>query len=97
VGFASLVDRVAVKVGRERRLSKLDVYAVVEAFEEELFDEIRARKRAAWPGRGVFRVVRRKARNIANPSTGERMRLPPSIGISFRAGKAEKERLHGSL
>lgn len=90
VGFAALVDRVAVRL---QRFQKLQVQEVVEAFAEELFAEIRRKGRAHWPGRGVFRVTRRKSRSIVNPQTGKRMRLPKTLGISFRAAKAEKERL----
>lgn len=92
-GFAALVDRVAVKVGNARRLTKADAAALIDAFADELFATLRKTKRLTWPRRGTFYVKRRKARTISNPITRERMRLPAGIGIGFRAAKAEKERL----
>lgn len=95
-GFGAVVDRVAVKIGREYFwLSKLDVARVVEAFADELFATVRKDGTLTWPKRGTFYVKRRKARRISNPQTGKPMRLPPSIGMGFRACKAEKERLRG--
>jgi DNA-binding protein HU-beta len=96
-GFAAIVDRVATMVGLARGLSKQDSFAIVEAFGEELFTTLRRKKRVNWPGRGTFRVTKRKARDVTNPQTRETMRLPASIGIGFRAAKAEKERLREPL
>lgn len=89
-GFGALIDRVAVRIGK---LSKLEVRLVVDVFGDELFGEVRTKGHITWPGRGSFRKTKRKARNVANPQTGEKMRLPRAIGIGFRASKAEKERL----
>lgn len=95
-GFAAVVDRTAVKIGQDNWwISKLDVRKVIDAFGEELFAAVRKSGHLTWPKRGSFYVKRRKARRIANPQTGVPMKLPASIGMGFRAAKAEKARLRG--
>lgn len=90
-GFGALLERVAVRIGK---LQKLEVKLVVDTFADELFAAVRQAGSISWPGRGTLRLTRRKARDIAHPQTREKMRLPASLGIGFRAAKAEKERLH---
>lgn len=47
--------------------------------------------------RGIFEVVDKKARNIANPSTWEIMRIKPQRTVKFRASKSLKWKEEGKL
>lgn len=42
-------------------------------------------------GFGVFRVVRRAAREGLNPRTGEKIQIPAKVAPKFRAAKQLKE------
>lgn len=42
-------------------------------------------------GFGTFETRRRKARMGRNPQTGEKIRIPASTAVSFRAGKGLKD------
>jgi DNA-binding protein HU-alpha len=42
-------------------------------------------------GFGMFKISRRKARDGINPKTGQKMRIPASKSVGFKAGKTIKE------
>ena len=44
-------------------------------------------------GFGTFRIVKRAQRKGRNPQTGEEIKIKASKSVSFKAGKALKEKL----
>lgn len=58
------------------------VHAVICA----ISDELAKGKDVQIVGFGSFRVMRRKARNGRNPSTGESMKIPAKKVVKFRPG-----------
>lgn len=83
----ALVDAIASKTD----LSKKDVEAVIEAFEEKVTEEIRQGNKVTLTGFGTFRISDRAAREGINPQTKEKIQIPAMKVPKFTAGKALKE------
>ena len=83
----ALVDGIAGKTD----LSKKDIEAVIEAFEEKVTEEIRQGNKVTLTGFGTFRVSDRAAREGINPQTKEKIQIPAMRVPKFTAGKALKE------
>ncbi len=64
---------------------------VVEAFLDIILKALSRGEDVAFPGFGVFRVVKRAARMGVNPKTGEKIQIAASTKPKFRAGKLLKE------
>jgi len=65
--------------------------AVVEAVFDTILKTLSRGEEVAIPGFGVFRVVKRAAREGRNPMTGEKIQIKASVKPKFRAAKALKE------
>lgn len=83
----ALVDAIASKTD----LSKKDVEAVLEAFEEKVTEEIRQGNKVTMTGFGTFRVSDRAAREGINPQTKAKITIPAMKVPKFTAGKSLKE------
>ena len=86
---AEVIDAMARHLGS----SKAEAERALAAFTESVTEGLIADGDVAILGFGTFRISRRKARMGTNPQTGERIQIPASIGVAFRAGKALKDRL----
>jgi nucleoid DNA-binding protein len=73
--------------------SRADAERALDAFVESIVEGLKKGQDVAILGFGSFRVSHRKARMGTNPQTKERIEIPASVGVGFRAGKALKERL----
>jgi DNA-binding protein HU-beta len=73
--------------------SKAEAERALHAFVESVTEGLLGSGDVAILGFGSFRVSRRKARMGTNPQTKERIQIPASVGVGFRAGKALKDRL----
>ena len=88
---AELIDAMARHLGS----SRAEAERALDAFVEGVLEGLKKGKEdVAILGFGSFRVSHRKERMGTNPQTKERIQIPASIGVGFRAGKALKERLH---
>jgi nucleoid DNA-binding protein len=86
---AEVIDAMARHLGS----SRADAERSLDAFVESVVEGLKKGQDVAILGFGSFRVSHRKARMGTNPQTKERIEIPASIGVGFRAGKALKERL----
>ena len=86
---AEVIDAMARHLGS----SRADAERALDAFVESVVEGLKKSQDVAILGFGSFRVSHRKARMGTNPQTKERIEIPASIGVGFRAGKALKERL----
>ena len=86
---AEVIDAMARHLGS----SKAEAERALASFVDTVVDGLVADGDVAILGFGSFRISRRKARMGTNPQTKERIEIPASIGVGFRAGKALKERL----
>ena len=86
---AEVIDAMAKNLGSTRA----DAERSLDAFTEAVVEGLKKGQDVAILGFGTFRVSRRKARMGTNPQTKERIEIPASGGVGFRAGTALKERL----
>jgi DNA-binding protein HU-beta len=84
-----LVDAMAEKTG----LSKKDMVAAVDAFQEAVTDALVKREKVALVGFGTFQTSDRKARAGINPKTGEKIQISARTVPKFVVGKALKEKV----
>ena len=86
---AEIIEAMAQNLGSSKAESERALHAFCEAVLAGLLRDANV----AILGFGTFRKTNRKARMGTNPQTKERIQIPASIGVSFRAGKALKEKL----
>ncbi|MCD4669863.1 MAG: HU family DNA-binding protein [Actinomycetia bacterium] len=84
-----LVDAMAGKTG----LSKKDVAAAVDAFQEVVTDALVKREKVALVGFGTFQTSDRSARAGINPATGEKIQIAARTVPKFVVGKALKDKV----
>ena len=86
---AEVIDAVSRNLGS----SKAEAERALNAFVESVTEGLVGDGDVAILGFGTFRRSERKARMGTNPQTKERIHIPASVGVTFRAGKALKEKL----
>ena len=86
---SQLVDAVATRTGMTKAQAKQAVSAVVEVLGERLAGG----DRIQISGLGTFEVRDRAARQATNPRTREKVQVPASRAVGFRAASALKGRL----
>ena len=84
-----LIDRIAEKTGNKRVVVK----RVVQAFLDDIIDELGNDNRLEFRDFGVFESKRRAARVAQNPKTLERVQVPPKRTVKFKVGRLMKMRL----
>lgn len=89
-GKADVINAIAEQAG----ISKKEATAAYDAFIEYITEACQSGERCAIPGLGSFSVSQRKAREGRNPRTNEKITIPASKNVRFRAGKDLKESLN---
>ncbi len=92
VSTSQLIDDVAARTGLSKTQAKQAVSAVVEALGERLSNG----ERIQLSGLGTFEVRDRAAREATNPRTREKVQVPATKAVGFRAASALKSRVGGS-
>jgi DNA-binding protein HU-beta len=82
-GKADVINAIADQAG----ISKKEAAAAFDAFVGYISDSCQRGDRCAIPGLGSFSVTQRKAREGRNPRTKEKITIPPSKSVRFKAGK----------
>ena len=82
-GKADIINAVAEQAG----ISKKEAGAALDAFVGYIAEACQRGERCTVPGLGSFAVSQRKAREGRNPRTKEKIRIPASKGVRFKAGK----------
>lgn len=85
-----LIDRIAEKTNNKRVVVK----RIVQAFLDDIIDELGSDNRLEFRDFGVFESKRRAARVAQNPKTLERVQVPPKRTVKFKVGRLMKLRLH---
>ena len=80
-------------VAKEMDRSKAEAERAVNAFMESVKKGLKKDGMVQLIGFGSFNVKKRKARKGRNPKTGQPIKIKASKTVSFRPGKALKERL----
>ncbi len=92
VSTSQLVDQVAERTGLSKKDAKNAVTAVLEAMSERLA----AGERLQLSGFGTFEVRERAERQGTNPRTREKVIIPASKAVGFRAASQLKQRVGAS-
>ena len=94
---SELIEQVHKAAGGD--LTKKQVAAIVDSVFKTLADYFVKNRRKSgvkftYPGFGTFTRKKRKARKGRNPRTGEPMKIPASVSVSFTPGSELKKRLN---
>ena len=92
VSTSQLIDDVAARTGLRKAQAKQAVTAVVAALSERLASG----DRIQISGLGTFEVRDRAAREATNPRTREKVQVPASKAVGFRAASALRGRIGGA-
>lgn len=84
-----LVDRIAEETSEKRVLVK----KVVQAFLDEIINELGQGNRLEFRDFGVFEIKQRAARTAQNPKTLQRVHVPPKQTVKFKVGRMMKQKL----
>lgn len=84
-------NQLAQGLGEKLGVTKKQAADFIDAFTEEITNQMRKGEKVNITGFGIFKVVDRKAREGINPKTGERIHIPASKKPKFTPGKALKE------
>ena len=82
-GKGDVINAIAEQAG----ISKKEAAAAFDAFVGYISDTCQRGDRCAIPGLGSFSVSHRKAREGRNPRTKEKITIPASKNVRFKAGK----------
>ena len=82
-GKGDVINAIAEQAG----ISKKEAAAAFDAFVNYISDTCQSGERCAIPGLGSFSVTQRKAREGRNPRTKEKINIPASKNVRFKAGK----------
>lgn len=86
-GKGDVINAIAEQAG----ISKKEASAAFDAFVNYISESCQRGERCAVPGLGSFNVTQRKAREGRNPRTNERITIPASKTVRFKAGKDLRE------
>ena len=82
-GKADVINAIAEQAG----ISKKEASSAFDAFVGYVSESCQRGERCAIPGLGSFSVSQRKAREGRNPRTNEKINIPASKNVRFKAGK----------
>jgi len=85
-----IVQNVAERLGLPQARAKVVVQATLDA----MLETILRTRRLELRNFGVFEVRIRKARTARNPRTGEPVKVPERLTVSFKPGKLLEQSLH---
>ena len=85
------IAELAQRTGYSRAVTQSFVRTAIEAM-ADTFDEAGSVSLTSF---GTFEVKKRLERIVVNPSTGQRMMVPPKLVLNFRPTSSVKDRLKG--
>jgi DNA-binding protein HU-beta len=78
-------------IAEEAGISKKEAAAAFDAFVGYISESCQRGERCSVPGLGSFSITARKAREGRNPRTNEKITIPASKNVRFKAGKDLRE------
>ena len=82
-GKAEIIDTMSEQAG----ITKKEATAAFDALIRYVSESCQRADRCAIPGLGTFHVTERAAREGTNPRTKEKLLIPASTNVKFKAGK----------
>ena len=93
-GSKRVKTEIAERAAGEAGITKQAAQAAVDAVFASIGDALARGEDVTVAGFGRFSRNERLAREGGNPRTGERIAIGPSVGVSFKVGKALKDGLN---
>lgn len=87
INKGTLVEKIAETEG----ITKASAARIITLVAESIKESVAAGEKVTLTGFGTFETVERAARTGINPATGEKILIPASKAVKFKAGKAFKE------
>ena len=87
-----LVDRIAA----DSNLSRADVKRTIQAFLDEVIEELDKGHRLEFRDFGVFEIRQRAARRAQNPKTLEQVEVPARRTVKFKPGRLMKVKVEAT-
>jgi integration host factor subunit beta len=87
-----LIDRIAERTQAKR----VSVKRIIQAFLDEIIDELRQDNRLEFRDFGVFETRTRASRTAQNPKTLERVEVPSKRTVKFKMGRLMRDNLGAS-
>ena len=84
-----IVRRISKKLGVKQYIAK----DVVQAFLDEVIDELATGNTLQFREFGVFYTVVRSARKARNPKTGAEVQIPAKTVVHFKVGRLMKQKV----
>lgn len=84
---------VAERVAKQTDQPQLVVKQIIQAFFDEVINEVVKGNRMEFRDFGVFEVIARKPRTGRNPRTGDPVAVDAKRVVTFKMGKLMKERV----
>jgi len=92
--MATITKKDLVTTASEKTKAKYSlVKAVVQAFLDQIIEELAKGNKIELRDFAVFNTKMRKARKARNPRTGEEVQAPAKTVVTFKAGRLMKERV----
>ena len=85
--IAELAERTGYTAKVTQKLATNLIHAMADTFQED--------NAVLVPNFGVFETKKKMERIMVNPSTGQRMLVPPKLVLSFRPNQTWKSQLKG--
>lgn len=87
-----MVERIAAATNQ----SRTDVKRTIQAFLDEVIEELGRGNRLEFRDFGVFEIRERAARRAQNPKTLERVEVPARRTVKFKTGRLMKVKVEGA-
>lgn len=84
---------IAERIAERLALGQVQTLQVVQAFLDEVVEELARGNRLEFRDFGVFETVTRKARTALNPKTLEKVPVKSRVVVKFKVGRLLKERV----
>lgn len=88
---------IAERIAERHGLGQIQTLQIVQAFLDEIIEELAQGNRLEFRDFGVFETVVRKARTALNPKTLEKVQVSSKVVVKFKVGRLMKEKVEKLL
>ncbi|MBA3685618.1 MAG: integration host factor subunit beta [Planctomycetes bacterium] len=88
---------IAERIAERQGLGQIQTLQIIQAFLDEIIEELAQGNRLEFRDFGVFETVVRKARTALNPKTLEKVQVGSKVVVKFKVGRLMKEKVEKLL
>ena len=88
---------IAERIAERHGLGQIQTLEIVQAFLDEVIEELARGNRLEFRDFGVFETVVRRARTALNPKTLEKVQVGRKVVVKFKVGRLMKEKVEALL